>query len=125
MAQAMTRAGNRAYLYHFSYTETGKRAHLGAYHGEELMFLSNSFSSDWEHDRDDERLGKIMRSYWAQFAKTGNPNAPRLPAWPAYNSGLDQCMDLARTIRVRSIPDKGQFRILEGHHETNLRRNDE
>ena len=49
MAQAMTRVGQSAYLYHFTYAETGKRAHLGAYHGEELKFLSGSFPSDWEH----------------------------------------------------------------------------
>jgi hypothetical protein len=46
----------------------GKRAPLGAYHGEELMFLSDSFPSDWERSQGDEKLGEIMRAYWANFA---------------------------------------------------------
>jgi hypothetical protein len=46
MARAMTRANQREYLYRFTFSETGKRAHLGAYHGEELRFLSDSFPSD-------------------------------------------------------------------------------
>jgi hypothetical protein len=42
----MTRANQKAYLYYFTYAETGKRAHLGAYHGEELQFQSDSFPAD-------------------------------------------------------------------------------
>jgi hypothetical protein len=64
----MTRADQKAYLYYFTYAETGKRAHLGAYHGEELKFLSNSFPADWEHSRDHEKLGEAIRAYWTQFA---------------------------------------------------------
>jgi hypothetical protein len=33
MAQPMTRAGQKAYLYYFAYAEAGKRAPPGAYHG--------------------------------------------------------------------------------------------
>jgi hypothetical protein len=54
MAQTMTRVDQNAYLYCFAYAETGKRASLGAYHGEELKFLSDSFPSDWEH------VGKLL-----------------------------------------------------------------
>ena len=72
MARAMTRASQKAYLYRFTFSETSKRAHLGAYHGEELRFLSDSFPSDWEHSDDDKALGKVMRTYWTQFARTGD-----------------------------------------------------
>jgi para-nitrobenzyl esterase len=103
MAQTMTRAGQKAYLYYFTYAGTGKRAALGAYHGEELNFLSDWFPSDWEHGPDDEKLGRAMRTYWAQFARTGNPNAPGLPRWPAFDAHAEQCFELGRKIQVRSV----------------------
>ena len=103
MAQAMTRAGQKAYLYRFSYAGAGKRARLGAHHGLELLFLSDSFPSDWERDQDDQGFGEVMRAYWTQFAKTGNPNAPGLPAWPAYDTRGDQYFELGRTIGVRPV----------------------
>ena len=108
MAQAMTRAGQPAYLYSFTYAESGKRAHLGAYHGEELKFLSDSFPADWEYSRDDEMLGEAIRAYWTQFVKTGNPNSPGFPEWPAYGAGPNQCMELGRSVRTRPVESRVQ-----------------
>jgi para-nitrobenzyl esterase len=103
MAQMMTRTGQKAFLYYFTYVETGKRAPLGAYHGEELNFLSNVFPDDWEHSQDDEKLGEIVRTYWVQFAKTGDPNVAGVPQWPAYHARKDECFELGRTIGGRPV----------------------
>lgn len=103
MARATTRHGQPAYLYYFTYAETGKRAHLGSYHGEELAFLTDSFPPDWEHSRDDEELGEFLRAYWTQFAKTGNPNASGSPQWPPYDERSNQCFELGRRIGIRPI----------------------
>jgi para-nitrobenzyl esterase len=108
VARAMTRTGQKAYLYYFTYAENGKRAHLGAYHGEELKFLSDSFPDDWEHNPDEEKLGQAMRTYWTQFAKIGSPNTPGLPVWPAYDARLDQCFELGRTIGIRPVATRLQ-----------------
>lgn len=109
MAQVMTRTGQAAYLYCFTYADAGKRASLGAHHGEELDLLSNSFPSDWEHEDDEKKLGDAMREYWTQFAKKGNPNAPGLPGWPTYASRPDQCLELGRTIRVQPVSRRVQI----------------
>lgn len=103
MAQAMTRVGQSTYLYHFTYAERGKRAHLGAYHGEELRFLSDSFPSDWEHSSDDDTLGEAIRKYWTQFVKAASPNAPGLTNWSAYDKRLSQWLSLGRTIEMNRI----------------------
>ena len=102
----MTHTGENSYLYYFTYAETGKRRHLGAYHGVELKFLSDSFPSDWERSPDDEKLGRATRAYWTQFAKTGNPNAPGLSDWPAYDAKSDQCFELGRSIRIGVVESR-------------------
>jgi para-nitrobenzyl esterase len=113
VSRAMTQADEKTYLYYFTYSETGKRAKLGAYHGEELMFLSNVFPPDWEHNRDEEKLGEAIRAYWTQFAKTGHPDVAGLPLWPAYDPRVDQCLELGRTIVARPIPNPSQLQALE------------
>jgi hypothetical protein len=75
------------------------------------MFLSDSFPNDWEHSQDGAKLGEVMRTYWTRFAKTGSPNAPGLPDWPAYDLSLDQRSELGRAIGVR--PAATQLHILE------------
>jgi para-nitrobenzyl esterase len=111
MAQAMTKAGQGAYLYLFTYAETGTRAHLGAYHGEELKFLSDSFPNDWEHSPAESNLGEAIRTYWTQFAKTGNPNRRGLPNWPAFNLRTDERFEIGCAMRVQPVPNK--LRLLE------------
>ena len=111
LAQAVVRAGQKAYLYYFTYAEAGKRKQLGAYHGEELKFLSDSFSADWQHSTDDEKLGKAMRLYWTEFARTKNPNTAGFAVWPAYDTDAAQCFELGRKIAVRSVAP--QIRSLE------------
>jgi para-nitrobenzyl esterase len=111
MARAMTRAGQKAYLYRFTFSETGKRAQLGAYHGEELRFLSDSFPSDWVHNDDDKALGRVMRTYWTQFARTGNPNKLGIHGWPPYDAHSDQYLELGRAIRIRPVAPR--LRLIE------------
>jgi Carboxylesterase family len=40
-------------------------------------------------------LSKRMMDYWANFAKTGNPNGPGLPVWPRFTAGRGEIMKLA------------------------------
>lgn len=103
LAGAMTRAGQRAFLYELTCAETGPRAALGAYHGLELRFLGNSFPADRPRDPADDLLGKRLRTYWTQFAKTGSPEAPGLPAWPAFNPRAPRVQSLGHTIGSRAV----------------------
>lgn len=103
LARAMTQAGQEAFLYYFTYSETGKRSPLGAYHGEELYFLSDSYPADWEHTQAEGNVGQEVRTYWAQFMKTGNPNDPGLPPWSRYDPHSNEYFELGRKLGVRHV----------------------
>ena len=36
---------------------------------------------------DDYKVSEVMQGYFANFVKTGDPNGPGLPTWPAANRG--------------------------------------
>jgi carboxylesterase type B len=44
-----------------------------------------------------------MASYWSNFAKAGDPNAPGLPRWPSYEPDSHTTMELGD--HVGPIPE--------------------
>jgi para-nitrobenzyl esterase len=106
LASAMSRAGQPAFLYRFTWTSGGKRAALGAYHGEELSFLSDDFPEDWVATEGERRFGEILRRYWTHFAKEGHPGTAGLPVWAPFKTPSQQLIELGRPIRpVHTEPE--------------------
>jgi para-nitrobenzyl esterase len=44
-----------------------------------------------------------MSSYWVNFAKSGDPNGPGLPPWPAFSNTGSKVQYLADPITVGSV----------------------
>jgi para-nitrobenzyl esterase len=81
------RAGNRVYEYEFGRVPHG-RERMGATHSSELPYLFANFDAPGEfataaYDASDP-TSDAMQEYWANFAKTGDPNGGRLPKWPSF-----------------------------------------
>jgi para-nitrobenzyl esterase len=103
--RAMSKAGSKAYLYHYTMTWPGPLAPMGAFHTAEILFVFNELerariTSKTPFEAKHQALADIMSAYWVQFAKTGNPNKEGLPEWPAYDSNKDQYIEFGEAVKV-------------------------
>lgn len=82
-----------AYMYFFDRKLPGDDA--GAFHSSELWYVFGTLDRCWRPwEERDRKLAEVMSGYWANFAKTGDPNGDGLPEWKPYTSENPDIIEL-------------------------------
>jgi para-nitrobenzyl esterase len=102
-ADNQVQRGAKAYLYFFAQNPPGPAGQpaFPAAHAAEVPYVFNNVGElPLFPDRSDPKLARAsapdlkvadqMSSYWANFARTGNPNGAGLPEWQAHQVGASE-----------------------------------
>jgi para-nitrobenzyl esterase len=93
LARLHAQHGNATFVYHFSYTPAALRATLfGLAHGGEITYVFNT-PRGGAFDDEGKLVASAANRYWAQFAKTGDPDTAGGPMWPKFESADEFVME--------------------------------
>jgi para-nitrobenzyl esterase len=108
--------GARVFAYRYDWETPEGGGHMRSPHTIEIQFVFNNIKiagSLISKMPEAYALADKTSSAWAAFARTGDPNTPKLPKWPAYSAKSRDTMLFNNECRVESDPDRGPRLAME------------
>ncbi|MGA2831870.1 MAG: carboxylesterase/lipase family protein [Terracidiphilus sp.] len=114
--EAHRRTGDSpVYRYHLELAAPVSKYHPEsfAFHSDDIEYVFGTLDTRqgavWREE--DRKLSDQMMSYWTNFARTGDPNGPGLPAWPIYGKD-DSLIHLDSTITSGPDTERQRYEFL-------------
>lgn len=96
-----------AYMYRIDWSSDPYAGKYGAVHGIDVPMVFDNVKA-WPLSASNPEaaaLAKEMSAAWVAFARTGNPNTPGIPSWPAYQPSTRATMIFDNHPHVQNAPD--------------------
>ena len=112
-----TQGGAPTYLYWFGWKTPVLDGRPLAFHCQDLAMWFDNIDLCVQQTgggADARALASKMSNALVAFARTGNPNHPGIPHWPAYSAGAPANMIFDTRVEVRNAPDGAALKLIAG-----------
>jgi len=94
---------------------------VGASHASDIEYVLGNLATNkvYEWTKDDYMVSALAQEYFANFIKTGNPNAKGLPEWtPSKDGGDLYIMDINTESKVYKEPNRIRYMFLDTYYRS-------
>jgi para-nitrobenzyl esterase len=86
----------------------------GASHFAELWYVFDHLDQEpWRWGMTDRKVAEETSSYWVNFARSGNPNGPGLPLWPAFTNAENKVLYLGDPIAAGGVANIKSLNVVD------------
>jgi para-nitrobenzyl esterase len=88
----------------------------GSGHGSDVPYAFRTMGGPMgELKEEDLKLSDMISSYWINFARSGDPNAPGLPEWPAFTENDQKVMAFDAGPGVQPVPNLDRLEVFDAY----------
>jgi para-nitrobenzyl esterase len=107
---------SKTFVYYFDHRTPASPD--GANHADEIRFVFGNLTvmgimGAGTDGPEDKALGKLLSSYWVNFARSGDPNGEGLPEWPVFDTKTRQVMYIDGETGAAQYPNLDKIKAFD------------